>query len=45
MVHLLVSERAGLLKQKIKPRMIGMVTVNSHDKHKLFEASLEARFL
>ena len=44
-VCLLVSERAGRLEQKIEPRMVGVVTVTSHDKYKLFEAGREARFL
>ena len=37
-VPLLVSERAGRLEQKIKLRMVGMVTVTSHNKYELFEA-------
>ena len=44
-VCLLVSERAGLLEQKTKPRMVGVVTVTSCDKCELFEASWEACFL
>ena len=44
-VCLLVSERAGRLEQKIEPRMVGVVTVTSRDKYKLFEAYLGARFL
>ena len=32
-VCLLVSERAGRLKQKIQPRMVGVVTVTSRDKY------------
>ena len=44
-VCLLVSERAGRLEQKIEPRMVGVVTVTSRDKYKLFEAGREARFL
>ena len=35
MVCLLVSERAGHLKQKIEPPMVGVVTVTSRDKYEL----------
>ena len=44
-VRLVVSERAGSLEQKIEPRMVGMVTVTSHDRYKLFEAGRVAHFL
>ena len=44
-VHLLVSERAGRLKQKIEPRMVGVVTMTSHDKYELLEAGGGAYFL
>ena len=44
-VCLLVSERAGRLEQKIEPRMVGVVTVISHNKYELFEAGRGARFL
>ena len=44
-VRLLVSERAGGLKQKIELLMVGVVTVTSHDKYELFEVGRVARFL
>ena len=43
-VRLLVSERAGCLEQKIKPRMVGVVTVTLCDKYELFEAGREHIF-